>query len=153
MEKIIVVCSSVFSFNTCPYQWFIHYKRCWFIWIRRFLGSLLAFMSGMCSLQDECGLLLIFLCFPKHRYIDIVQYMSGCHVLAIWLNFLLLYIVNSMQNFLNNLVSVNLHLNAAGCSMNISFLCAYWRYHSCMISRISISYSVAYQHYFFIRKN
>lgn len=50
--------------------------------------ALLAFVSGLCSLQDECGLILIFLCFRKHRYIDILQYLSGCHVLTIWLNFL-----------------------------------------------------------------
>lgn len=58
--------------------------------------ALLAFVSGMCSLKEDCGMILIFLCFPKHWYIDILQYMSGCHVLAIWLNFLLLNTVNSM---------------------------------------------------------
>lgn len=53
------------------------------------------FVSGICSFQNECGLILIFLWFPKHRYIDILKHMSGCHVLAIWSDFLLLYIVNS----------------------------------------------------------
>lgn len=64
--------------------------------------ALLAFESGICSLRDECSLILIFLCFPMHRYIDILQNMSGCHVLAIWLNFLLLDTAISMAGLKKN---------------------------------------------------
>lgn len=70
--------------------------------------ALLAFVSGICSLQDECGLILIFLCFPKHRCIDTLQYMSGCHVLAIWLKLLLLNTVISMAELKKSSVSMNL---------------------------------------------
>lgn len=34
------------------------------------LVALLVFVSGICSFQDECDLILIFLWFPEHRYID-----------------------------------------------------------------------------------
>lgn len=43
------------------------------------------FVSGIYYFQDECVLILNFLWFPKHRYIDILEYMSGCHILAIYL--------------------------------------------------------------------
>lgn len=54
------------------------------------------FVSGICSFQDEGGLILIFLWFPKHRYIDILEHMSGCHVLASYLvKFSTAFMVNS----------------------------------------------------------
>lgn len=84
---------------------------------------LLVFVSGICSFQDECGLILIFLWFPKHRYIDIPEHMSGYHVLAICSNFVLLYIVNNTAGIFEerSFYEFALKLNVAGCPVKEVF--------------------------------